>query len=189
MARERRHHVTAISSAQNTGGSALSGDKLREVDMVIDFTTPSAVGGNIEACLRARKNMVVGTTGWFAELESVRAAVYDDCPYCKGRGKVKSSLTMSVEIQRKLSEEKRQRKTGQRSPRGHRVRFQPAGYSRPWQCGWVFVLAPGPRRWQCGRSGPKPAKVPGGGPQAARIGGGHITIFRGDASDVRHRRS
>jgi len=34
--------------------------------------------------------------------ESVRAAVYDDCPYCKGRGKVKSALTMSVEIQRKL---------------------------------------------------------------------------------------
>ncbi|MEW6304414.1 MAG: Rne/Rng family ribonuclease, partial [Verrucomicrobiota bacterium] len=36
--------------------------------------------------------------------ESVRAAVYDDCPYCKGRGKVKSSVTMSVEIQRKLAE-------------------------------------------------------------------------------------
>ncbi|MEK7684509.1 MAG: Rne/Rng family ribonuclease [Verrucomicrobiota bacterium] len=43
--------------------------------------------------------------------ESVRAAVYDDCTYCKGRGKVKSSITMSVEIQRKLSEilKKRQR--------------------------------------------------------------------------------
>ena len=36
--------------------------------------------------------------------ESVNAAVYDDCPYCKGRGKVKSALTMSVEIQRKLGE-------------------------------------------------------------------------------------
>ena len=36
--------------------------------------------------------------------ESVRAAVYDDCLYCKGRGKVKSTETMSVEIQRKLSE-------------------------------------------------------------------------------------
>lgn len=36
--------------------------------------------------------------------ESVREAVYDDCPYCKGRGKVKSALTMSVEIQRKLAE-------------------------------------------------------------------------------------
>ena len=41
--------------------------------------------------------------------ESVRAAVYDDCPYCKGRGKVKSSLTMSVEIQRKLQEILRKR--------------------------------------------------------------------------------
>ena len=36
--------------------------------------------------------------------ESVSAAVYDDCPYCKGRGKVKSAITMSVEIQRKLQE-------------------------------------------------------------------------------------
>ncbi len=43
--------------------------------------------------------------------ESVRSAVYDDCPYCKGRGKVKSAITMSVEIQRKLGEilKKRQR--------------------------------------------------------------------------------
>jgi ribonuclease G len=36
--------------------------------------------------------------------ESVRSAVYDDCHYCKGRGKVKSAETMSVEIQRKLNE-------------------------------------------------------------------------------------
>lgn len=36
--------------------------------------------------------------------ESVRAAVYEDCAACRGRGKVKSALSMSVEIQRKLSE-------------------------------------------------------------------------------------
>jgi ribonuclease G len=36
--------------------------------------------------------------------ESVRSSVSDDCPYCKGRGKVKSALSMSVEIQRKLGE-------------------------------------------------------------------------------------
>jgi ribonuclease G len=36
--------------------------------------------------------------------ESVQESVYDDCPYCKGRGLVKSPLTMSVEIQRKLAE-------------------------------------------------------------------------------------
>lgn len=43
--------------------------------------------------------------------ESVHQAVLDDCPYCKGRGMVKSAESMSVEIQRKLGEilKKRQR--------------------------------------------------------------------------------
>jgi ribonuclease G len=36
--------------------------------------------------------------------ESMAASTYEDCPYCKGRGMVKSALTMSVEIQRKISE-------------------------------------------------------------------------------------
>src|SRR4029453_10953109 len=36
--------------------------------------------------------------------ESVQSSVYDACPYCKGRGRAKSAETMSVEIQRKLSE-------------------------------------------------------------------------------------
>jgi len=36
--------------------------------------------------------------------ESVRDATYTDCPYCKGHGKVKSGISMSVEIQRHLSE-------------------------------------------------------------------------------------
>jgi ribonuclease G len=45
------------------------------------------------------------------QTESVRASVNDDCPYCSGKGTVKSVLTMSVEIQRKLGEilKKRQR--------------------------------------------------------------------------------
>lgn len=36
--------------------------------------------------------------------ESIHAATYSDCPYCRGRGKVKSPLTMSVEIQRRIAE-------------------------------------------------------------------------------------
>jgi ribonuclease G len=34
--------------------------------------------------------------------ESISGAVYEACPYCLGRGKVKSSMTMSVELQRAL---------------------------------------------------------------------------------------
>ncbi len=34
--------------------------------------------------------------------ESLRDTIYDPCPYCNGRGKVKSPLSISVEIQRAL---------------------------------------------------------------------------------------
>ncbi len=36
--------------------------------------------------------------------ESMNAEVYDDCPYCLGRGHIKGGHTMSVEIQRKIGE-------------------------------------------------------------------------------------
>ena len=52
--------------------AALTAERLQNVDAVIDFTTPQAVLGNIEACVRAGKNMVVGTTGWYDDLERVR---------------------------------------------------------------------------------------------------------------------
>ena len=45
--------------------------------------------------------------------ESMHAAAYDDCPYCLGRGHVKSSRTMSVEIQRKISELLKRREKAQ----------------------------------------------------------------------------
>ncbi len=38
------------------------------------------------------------------QTESVRSSLYDDCNHCKGRGVVKSVETMSVEIQRKLTQ-------------------------------------------------------------------------------------
>jgi ribonuclease G len=38
------------------------------------------------------------------ENESLESTLYDDCPYCKGRGLVKSTTSMSVEIQRSLNE-------------------------------------------------------------------------------------
>jgi ribonuclease G len=35
--------------------------------------------------------------------ESLRDTMYEACPYCQGRGRVKTTLTMSVEIQRRLN--------------------------------------------------------------------------------------
>ncbi len=75
VARERKHEVRVLCAADNPHGSVLGAGKLHDVDVVIDFTTPQAVMENIEACVRSGKSMVVGTTGWHAELEKVRQLV------------------------------------------------------------------------------------------------------------------
>ena len=75
IARSRRHHVRALCAAENVGCSALTPESLAAVDAVIDFTTSAAVVANIEACVRARKNIVVGTTGWYDQVPRLREVV------------------------------------------------------------------------------------------------------------------
>lgn len=75
IAKERGHQVTVIAEDKNRHGEALTRDSLSGVDAVIDFTTPEAVIPNIEACVRAGINMVVGTTGWYGELDRVQKMV------------------------------------------------------------------------------------------------------------------
>jgi 4-hydroxy-tetrahydrodipicolinate reductase len=75
VARQRRHNIQVVGTSENTGGGALTPEKLRGIDVIIDFTTPSSVLSHIEACVRAGKNMVVGTTGWHEELDRTRKLV------------------------------------------------------------------------------------------------------------------
>ena len=77
VARERRHHVDVLNASDNPKASALTAEKLVPINMVIDFTAPNAVLENVEACIRARKSIVVGTTGWYAELPRIRPMVED----------------------------------------------------------------------------------------------------------------
>ncbi len=75
VAAERKHHTRVVGSAENASGEALRPDTLSAIDLVIDFTTPHCVLTHIEACIKARKNMIVGTTGWYKDLTAVRAMV------------------------------------------------------------------------------------------------------------------
>jgi 4-hydroxy-tetrahydrodipicolinate reductase len=75
VASRRGHDVRILGAEQNPNASALTADLLSAFDAVIDFTTPDAVLPNIEACVRAKRNMVVGTTGWSGELATVRQLV------------------------------------------------------------------------------------------------------------------
>ncbi len=75
LARQRSHQVDAMDIDENPHGAGLTPDRLRAIDMVADFTWPDSVVANVAACARARKNMVVGTTGWYDHLPEVRAEV------------------------------------------------------------------------------------------------------------------
>jgi 4-hydroxy-tetrahydrodipicolinate reductase len=75
IARERGHEIRVLRSRDNANASALTSEYLNDVDVAVDFTTPQAVTLNIEACVRAGKNMAVGTTGWYGELPKIRALV------------------------------------------------------------------------------------------------------------------
>ncbi len=104
--------------------------KLRNVGglVVIDFIdmkqrrNQNAVLRTLKEALRndkARTNVLPISELGLCEMtrqraeESIRQTTYADCPYCEGRGKIKSTLSMSVEIQRRLLETMR-RKAGRR---------------------------------------------------------------------------
>jgi 4-hydroxy-tetrahydrodipicolinate reductase len=75
VATERGHHIQIAGARENADSAALTPEKLSGVDAVIDFTTPHCVLANIEACAKAGKDIVVGTTGWYEQMDRVRKLV------------------------------------------------------------------------------------------------------------------
>ena len=75
VARQRHHKIEVTGSQENPAGSALTPEKLAAVEVVIDFTSPHCVIANMEACVGSGKNMVVGTTGWYGEIDRIRRLV------------------------------------------------------------------------------------------------------------------
>jgi 4-hydroxy-tetrahydrodipicolinate reductase len=75
VARSRRHQVQVLCAAENVAAAALTSNALSPVNVVLDFTTPEAVIPNVEACVRAGKNIVVGTTGWHNHVPRMREMV------------------------------------------------------------------------------------------------------------------
>ena len=73
VARERGHGVRALDINENQHASALTAPNLAGVDVVIDFTAPEAAVENMRAVLALGGRIVVGTTGWYAQLPEMKA--------------------------------------------------------------------------------------------------------------------
>ena len=73
IARERGHGVRAMDIHENAGAAALTAPTLAGVDAVIDFTTAAAAVENMRAVLSLGLRIVVGTTGWYRQLDAMKA--------------------------------------------------------------------------------------------------------------------
>jgi 4-hydroxy-tetrahydrodipicolinate reductase len=73
VARERGHGVRIYDLAENPHATALTAPNLAGIDVVIDFTTAEAALENMRAILALGIRIVVGTTGWYAHLNDMKA--------------------------------------------------------------------------------------------------------------------
>jgi 4-hydroxy-tetrahydrodipicolinate reductase len=73
VARERGHGVRALDIDENVRASALTAPNLAGVDVVVDFTAPEAAVENMRAVLAIGGRIVVGTTGWYAKVNEMKA--------------------------------------------------------------------------------------------------------------------
>ncbi len=78
VARERGIPIKQIFTIENNlRGMAITPEALRDVDVCIDFSVPTAVLQNVTRVAACGKNIVVGTTGWYDMLKDVEKVVKD----------------------------------------------------------------------------------------------------------------
>jgi 4-hydroxy-tetrahydrodipicolinate reductase len=77
-AAERKVRIVKVFTLENNlRAMGLTTEALRDVDVCIDFSAPTAALENIRAVAECRKNIVVGTTGWYDKLKEVEKIVLE----------------------------------------------------------------------------------------------------------------
>jgi 4-hydroxy-tetrahydrodipicolinate reductase len=78
------HEIEAVAREQGETiartfdiGNPVDAASLADVDVCIEFSTPETVLENIRVALQAKKDIVVGTTGWYAALPEIRPLAKD----------------------------------------------------------------------------------------------------------------
>ena len=64
-----------LDEFNNAGFEGLTAQNFAGIDVAIDFSIPAAVPRNVEGIAALGVNLVVGTTGWLAHAETVKATV------------------------------------------------------------------------------------------------------------------
>ncbi len=100
---ENEGHKTVLR-INSYNRSSLTCEKLKGADAAIEFSTPHSVMENIRMCLECKVPVVVGTTGWYDQLDDVKRW----CTELNGSIVYASNFSIGMnlffEINRKLAE-------------------------------------------------------------------------------------
>jgi 4-hydroxy-tetrahydrodipicolinate reductase len=71
IALQRKHEIILRIDETNVG--SITPDDLKKADVGIEFSTPHSVINNIHTALGVQLPLVIGTTGWYEQLEEIKA--------------------------------------------------------------------------------------------------------------------
>ncbi len=89
---QRGHSVPLIIDMDNSGD--LTPENLKDIDVAIEFSTPSSAYCNLEKCIKAGTPVVSGTTGWMDRFEELKRL----CAECKGGLFYASNYSLGVNL-------------------------------------------------------------------------------------------
>lgn len=98
FALERGHEVVLKVTIDNQ--DQLTAANIAKADVAIDFSTPDAALNNIYTCFEANTPVVVGTTGWYGELQQVK----NDCESRNNTLLYGSNFSIGVNLFFKINE-------------------------------------------------------------------------------------
>jgi 4-hydroxy-tetrahydrodipicolinate reductase len=69
IALQRKHEI--VLKVDKNNAATFTDAELKQADVAIEFSTPHTVLANIKKCFEAKVPVVVGTTGWYNDFESM----------------------------------------------------------------------------------------------------------------------
>ncbi|WP_461449116.1 4-hydroxy-tetrahydrodipicolinate reductase [Mucilaginibacter sp.] len=92
IATDRKHEIVLKIDHENV--HELTAENLQKADVAIEFTMPASVLGNINTCFNAGTPVVVGTTGWYDNLEQIK----QECQASNGTLLYATNFSVGVNI-------------------------------------------------------------------------------------------
>lgn len=92
FATERGHEIVLKIGIDNLDDFTI--ENLKQADVAIDFSAPDAAVNNIYKCFEAKVAIVVGTTGWYGELQKIK----NDCEQSNNTLLYGSNFSIGVNI-------------------------------------------------------------------------------------------